>query len=213
MRSAVKFGYTSFWCNQNVNRNAYYEESKTLNPDADDRLSTLMKAAQQGDQRSYEILLTDVATLVRTFVRKRLSRTDWIEDIVQETLLSVHLDRHTYDFRRSFSPWMYAIAHHRMIDFIRKHRRNSQTETLNDVNLQEIATDSNSHDARGLLDLLHQALARLSNRQRTVVKMLKLEELSVKEISKQTGISESSVKVTAHRAYKDLRKFLGRHSR
>jgi RNA polymerase sigma-70 factor (ECF subfamily) len=183
-----------------------------LTPDTDARLSNLMKAAQEGDRQAYEALLTEVASLVGAFAGKRLRQRESIEDVVQETLLSVHQHRHTYDPRRSFCRWMYAIAYHRFIDYVRKQRRNSQREILEGKSLEEMV-DQKSQNETLLLRLLHQALSKLSNPQRDVVRMLKLDELSVKEISHQTGMSESLVKVTAHRGYKNLRKLLERQNR
>jgi RNA polymerase sigma-70 factor (ECF subfamily) len=55
---------------------------------------------------------------------------------------------------------------------------------------------------------LRRALALLSIRQQEIIQMLKLDGFSVAEISRRTGLSESSVKVTAHRGYKRLRQLL-----
>ena len=59
---------------------------------------------------------------------------------------------------------------------------------------------------------LRQAPALLSRKQREIIEMLKFEGLSVAEISRKTGFSQSSVKVTAHRGYKNLRKLIGEGS-
>jgi RNA polymerase sigma-70 factor (ECF subfamily) len=182
-----------------------------LIPETEARLSNLMKAAQEGDRQAYELLLTEVATLVRTYARKRLPQWESVEDIVQETLLSVHQHRHTYDPRRPFSRWLYAIAYHRLIDFVRKQKRKNLREVSELTGFEEAIDNTTHRDAGGLFPMLYEALSRLSTRQQKIVRMLKLDELSVKEISTQTGMSESLVKVTAHRGYKNLRKLLERH--
>src|SRR5437588_13033441 len=91
-------------------------------------LSALMRSAQDGDGRAYEALLVRIAALVREFARGRLQRADWLEDVAQETLLSIHRDRHTYDPSRPFLPWMYAIARHRLLDFAARQRRRELRE-------------------------------------------------------------------------------------
>lgn len=182
-------------------------------PETEARLSDLMKAAQEGDRQAYETLLTEVAILVRGFARKRLPQWESVEDVVQETLLSVHQHRHTYDPRRSFSGWIYAIAYHRLIDFVRKQKRKNEREVSELKDFEEVIDQTTHHDTGGLFHLLHQALSKLSSRQQTIVRMLKFDELSVKEIATKTGMSESLVKVTAHRSYKNLRKLLGRQNR
>jgi len=172
-----------------------------------------MKVAQEGDRQAYERLLTEVAALVRAFARKRLPQWESVEDIVQETLLSVHQHRHTYDPQRSFSRWIYAIAYHRLIDFVRKQKRKNEREVSELTGFEEVIDKRTDQDVGGLFHMLHQALSRLSTRQQEIVRMLKLDELSVKEISSKTGMSESLVKVTAHRGYKNLRRLLERQNK
>lgn len=167
-----------------------------------------MRGAQDGDRRAYEALLIEVARLVREFARNRLRGADYAEDIVQETLLSIHRARHTYDPGRPFGPWMYAIARHRISDFAEKQRRRSKTEVLGQAGLEEIGAQETFAEDRCSAGFLRQALAHLSNKQREVIQMLKLEDYSVAEISRRTGLSVSSVKVTAHRGYKKLRKLI-----
>jgi RNA polymerase sigma-70 factor (ECF subfamily) len=176
--------------------------------DLDPRLSALMTQAQGGDRRAYERLLTEVVALVRDFVRKRVRSLDGGEEIVQDTLLSIHRHRHTYDPARPFRPWMYAIARHRLFDHVAKQRRRGEIELLTDTGREELA----SHDApgeRAILAVLRRALGLLSRQQRDVIQMLKLEGFSVMEIAQRTGLSESAVKVTAHRGYKKLRGLIG----
>jgi RNA polymerase sigma-70 factor (ECF subfamily) len=178
----------------------------TVACDLDHRLSALMARAQGGDRHAYAALLTEVATLVEQFTRKRVRQADACEEIVQDTLLSIHRDRHTYDPARPFRPWMYAIARHRLLDHLEKQRRWSRGDVVTEVGL--VACDHASVHVRAWR-ALQQALAQLSSTQRRVIQLLKLEGRSVAEISQRTGLSVSSVKVTAHRGYKKLRALLG----
>jgi RNA polymerase sigma-70 factor (ECF subfamily) len=170
--------------------------------EVDQQLSGLMCLAQDGDARAYQTLLLEVTALVRRFTRTRVRQPEWVEDIVQETLFSIHRDRHTYDPSRPFLPWMYAIARHRLLDFVEKQRRLGEKESLTDPGEEEPVWED---PPRELIRLLRRALALLSFNQREVIRMLKLEGFSVLEISQRMGLSESSVKVTAHRGYKKLR--------
>jgi RNA polymerase sigma-70 factor (ECF subfamily) len=170
--------------------------------EVDQQLSGLMCLAQDGDARAYQTLLFEVTALIRRFTRTRVRQPEWVEDIVQETLFSIHRDRHTYDPSRPFLPWMYAIARHRLLDFVEKQRRLGEKESLTDPGEEEPVWED---PPRELIRLLRRALALLSFNQREVIRMLKLEGFSVLEISQRMGLSESSVKVTAHRGYKKLR--------
>jgi RNA polymerase sigma-70 factor (ECF subfamily) len=173
----------------------------------DRRLSDLMRNAQGGDGRAYEMLLREATGLVRAFARKRLRQADWLEDVTQETLLSIHRDRHTYDPERPFLPWMYAIARHRLLDFLEKQRRRARNEIVEGSGMEEAAQATMA--LQGTPDgFLRRAMALLSSAQREIIRMSKVDGLSVAEISRRTGRSQSSVKVTAHRGYQRLRRLM-----
>ena len=180
--------------------------------DDDTRLSALMRKAQAGDGLAYEALLVEVTALVRAFVRRRLREVDAVEDVVQETLLSIHRDRRTYDPERSFRPWMYAIAKHRLLDFVAKRRRRSATEVLGDERWEDALVDERVTVAEptGASPFVQRVLALLSQKQREIIRLLKLEGWSVAEISAKTGLSPGAVKVTAHRGYQKIRKLVAR---
>ena len=166
---------------------------------------------QRGDAGAYAELLTLLAATSRQYARNRLGDVPWLDDVAQEVLLTVHKARSTWDPRRPFAPWFYAILSHRMIDVLRKERRVSAREVGGDV-LPEPVAQIGSRPA-GLHDVdsreLRAALDALPPRQREVVSALKLRDESVKEVSVRLGMSVSSVKVTAHRGYRALRRLLG----
>jgi RNA polymerase sigma-70 factor (ECF subfamily) len=179
-----------------------------LDPDFDQRLSEWMRRAQDGDRSAYEALLTELTAYLTRYVRKRLTEPGWVDDVVQETLISIHQNRHTYDPGRSFGSWMHAIALHRLIDLMRKRRRVRAREQLAESGPEGFPSVVDSALHQTVFDSLHRALARLSSQQRQVIQLLKWEGFSVKEVAQSTGMSESSVKVSAHRGYRLLRKLL-----
>ena len=86
----------------------------------DAELAALLKAAIAGDERAYAAFLAEVAARVRSFARRRLSAGGVdAEDIVQETLLAIHLKRHTWRQDAAVLPWVFAIARFKMIDAFR----------------------------------------------------------------------------------------------
>jgi RNA polymerase sigma-70 factor (ECF subfamily) len=173
--------------------------------EVDLRLSGLMVRAQRGEREPYHALLAEVARRVRAYVRRRVGEPEAVEDIVQDVLLSIHRNRHTYDPARAFCPWMYAIARHRTLDCLKAQRRRGRHELRGDPQLEERAAPEPNPEHAGLLP---QALLLLSDAQSEVIRLLKLEGYSVAEIATKTGRSETSIKVTAHRGYKRLRKLL-----
>jgi RNA polymerase sigma-70 factor, ECF subfamily len=68
-----------------------------------------MEQVQRGDEDAWRALLDDIAPSLAAFLRSRASAGN-LEDVYQEVLLAVHRVRHTYDARRPFEPWLFAIA-------------------------------------------------------------------------------------------------------
>lgn len=171
----------------------------------------LMIRAQGGDQLAYAELLTMLAATARRYSRNRLGDVAWLDDITQETLLTVHGARRTYDATRPFAPWFYAILSSRLIDVLRRERRVGSREVGADV-LPEPAPEAGVSPQRtDEIDFarVKAALESLPARQREVVHSLKMRDESVRDVSRRLGMTESAVKVTAHRGYRALRRLLG----
>ena len=166
-----------------------------------------MDRAQRGDQEAYASLLVLATGAVKRMVRQKWGNVAWADDAVQETLLTVHRARHTFDPTRPFAPWLYAIAHNRMIDVARRERRIGDREVGTEV-LPDTAT--NTDTSSGIdIDRVRAAILALPHRQRDVIVGLKFGDESVRQVGARLGMSDSAVKVTAHRGYKLLRRFLG----
>jgi RNA polymerase sigma-70 factor (ECF subfamily) len=180
-----------------------------VTPEQEITTARLMRMAQSGDQSAYAELLGLLTMVTRQFARNRAGAVPWVDDVVQETLLSVHRARHTYDPARPFAPWFYAIAAHRVVDVYRRERRVSMREQAGD-DLPEAVTPPVVDRAGGVdMGAVRAALAALPPRQREIVEGLKLRDESVRELASRLDMSESAVKVAAHRGYKALRKLLG----
>ncbi|WP_036261738.1 sigma-70 family RNA polymerase sigma factor [Methylocapsa aurea] len=171
----------------------------------------LMRAAQQGDRAAYHSLLFELAPFIRGAIGRRWGRFEGIEDLVQDVLLSMHSVRHTYDPQRPFTPWLMAIARHRMADNARRYVR----KVRNEVNVDEWPETFSAHEPNyldegpGDVQSLREAIAKLPVGQRQAVEMLKLQEMSLKGASAASGQSVAALKVAMHRALKALRAALG----
>lgn len=171
----------------------------------EERLRSLLLGGLGGDGAAYQAFLEDLSAHLRAFLRKRLSRLpDEVEDLVQESLLAVHNQRHTYDPGQPLSAWVQAIARYKLVDFLRRHAARDQlNEPFDDESDFEflVASDAQASEARHDLALL---LDELPDNQRLPIQQTKLQGLSVKECARQTGLSESAVKVGVHRGLKAL---------
>jgi RNA polymerase sigma factor (sigma-70 family) len=177
-----------------------------------DRLGDLMRAAQDGDSRAYERLLTELVPLLCSVVRRQAS---WLqpadmEDVVQDILLSLHSVRETYDPARPFLPWLLAIARNRAIDGVRRQSRRAAHETLVEEYPETFsaAPANRNNDSYGDPEALRHAIGHLPPGQRRAIEMLKLRELSLKEAAAESGMSIAALKVAVHRGLGNLRRTL-----
>lgn len=189
-------------------RYPHMAKAELPNRNADDlRRSVQMAAAQAGDRAAYEGLLHDCVPLIRAFARRQGVPADYIDDVVQDALLTLHRARHTYDPARSFTAWLRTIAERRAIDKMRRIGRQRAREIYAPVAFASYADDTaevrHSGDAAGAR--VKQALADLPQRQREAVHALVLEEKSLAEAAMVMGRSKGALKVNLHRALKALR--------
>ncbi|RAN82143.1 RNA polymerase subunit sigma-24 [Bacillus sp. SRB_336] len=174
----------------------------------DQRRAAWMAAAQAGDRRAYEKLLADSVGLIRAAARRQGVAQDHVDDVVQETLITVHRVRHTYDPARSYDAWLTAIANRRAIDALRSRGRRDSRELHDDFALD---SHPDQHDASAAAESLqqarqlHAAIADLPPGQREAVQQLGIRERSLSEAAQLTGRNTGALKVNMHRALKALR--------
>ncbi len=168
--------------------------------------SIMMARAQSGDRDAYRRLLTAVTPFVRARALLRLGTPEEAEDAVQDTLLTMHQARQSYDPARPFGPWLAAIADRRVADRVRRIQRGRKLrDAATDVVAQApVRQDKVVLDSRAL----EAALAELSPEQARAIRLLKLEERSLAEASASTGQSIGALKGATHRALKALRERL-----
>lgn len=171
--------------------------------DPEDTLKSLFVAGLDGDAKAYRAALDLLSRYLRAFLRKRLAaRPGDVEDLLQESLLAIHLHRHTYDTQQLFTPWAYTITRHKLIDYTRRHlRTQAPLDSLDESHELLAAEDDHAHEAHRDV---HRLLDQLPDRHRLPILHTKLEGLSVAEAAALTGMSESAIKIGVHRGLKAL---------
>jgi RNA polymerase sigma-70 factor (ECF subfamily) len=169
-------------------------------------LARLMRAAIAGDERAYIEFLRRAACLVRGFARRKVVQSGIDpEDVVQETLLAVHMKRATWRDDAPVTPWLYAIARYKLIDAF---RRRGRCEEIEIDEIAEIAAEPQTETARDWE--IDRALAGLTPGQRSVVAAVSVDGRSIGETARNLGMSETAVRVALHRGLAEIAKRFGR---
>ena len=172
-----------------------------------------MRAANRGDAGAYRRLLQELAPILRGLASRGFSRyglgSEDVEDVVQETLLAVHLKRHTWDERLPLPPWVFAIAHNKLVDNLRRRGRRIHVP-IDDVS-ELIGVDEQTSCMNGVD--AERVLARLKGRERDIVLAISIQGASARQVAERLGMTEGAVRVALHRALKDLAKAFRSNSR
>jgi RNA polymerase sigma-70 factor (ECF subfamily) len=164
----------------------------------------LMRAANAGDGGAYRRLLGELAPVLRANARRGLVGAGRpaadAEDVVQETLLAIHLKRHTWDAAAPIGPWIAAIARNKLIDSLRRQNRHAAVP-LDDVGDFLAAEEAPADYATVSVD---RHLEVLPERQRAVVRAIAVEGASIGQAAQKLSISEGAVRVALHRGLATL---------
>ncbi|HMU10603.1 MAG TPA: RNA polymerase sigma factor [Ferruginibacter sp.] len=152
-------------------------------------------------EREYNECVNLYADNVYRFILKNLGHIEDAKDVVQGAFEKLWISRDKVENEKSKS-YLFTIAYNQMIDHIRKNKR---------ITLKDEFTDSakgattQKHDTKRVLN---EALAKLSEQQRSLVLLKDYEGYSYEEIGQITNLNESQVKVYLHRARLQLREYI-----
>lgn len=177
------------------------------------QLRPVFLAALAGDAAAYKLFLDTISTRLRGYLRQMLARAgrgeaSEAEDVLQETLLALHLSRHTYDPASPVTAWAHAIARYKLVDHLRRSGRHVANLPLDDK-VHQVAGPPDSAAADARLDLAR-AMDALPERTRSLIERVKLQGATVAEAARATGMSETAAKVAIHRGLQAMARFLSR---
>jgi len=153
--------------------------------------------------KEYNRAVDEYADAVYRFIRADLRDDDRSNDIVQDSFEKLWKNVAEIEYTVAKS-WLFSTAYHGMIDIIRKEKRMTGMEESDEAGL---LTDSQYTD---LNEILHSALERLPEQQRSAVLLRDYEGYSYKEIGEITGLSEAQVKINIYRGRMALKNYIGK---
>ena len=153
--------------------------------------------------KEYNRSVEEFADSVYRFIRADLKDEERANDIVQDSYEKLwrHVAEIEYTVVKS---WLFSTAYHTMIDIIRKEKRMT---VLDDSHEAGMLSESQYTD---LNEILHSALDRLPEQQKSSVLLRDYEGYSYKEIGDITGLSEAQVKINIYRGRIALRNYIGK---
>ncbi len=172
--------------------------------DREEGWAEMMRAAIAGDQPAYERLLRELAPAIRSTIRHRLAAMGMpaidSEDVVQETLLAIHLKRHTWRNDDLFGPWLWTIARHKLIDHLRRRGRRVEVPIEDFAEILPADAERPGVDAADV----DRHLAMLPAKQGSVLRAIAVEGASIGEAALAMKMTPGAVRVALHRGFASL---------
>ena len=173
--------------------------------------SDLIRSVLSGNSRSYAALLTRYQHMVFTLAMRMLSHRELAEETTQDIFVKAYRSLGTFRGESKFSTWLYRIAYRRILDV--RARENRKPVSANDYGEIESFGHAGNSTWEALMMTecrvqIIKALEQLSPRDRSMLSLYYLQELSIKEIAEVTDMSTSVVKVSLFRARERLKTLL-----
>jgi RNA polymerase sigma factor (sigma-70 family) len=162
-----------------------------------ERWGLLMTAAQRGVTEAYDKLIRELDPWLRRYYERRLPPCA-AEDARQDALLALHVSLHSYRPSKPFGPWVATIARNKWIDHVRQASRHQ------DVALDDGIPVTDCEEPLMATRSIDRLIGQLKPAQASVIRLVKLQGISVRDASALTGQTSAVVKVNIHRGLKKL---------
>lgn len=173
----------------------------------------LIQAYQNGEEGALGVLISRYLRAIYHFAYRYCANGPDAEDIAQEVFVKAWKNLHRYDAAMSFRPWIFSIAKHAAIDWLRTHRaeRLHTLELEGDAALAQTLSDSaplpdELARHRDIALAADQTLEALSPQARTVVRLRYQQDLTFRQIGALLGRPLDTVKSQHRRAVALLKK-------
>lgn len=178
-----------------------------------ERDAELMLRVREGDDTSFALLLERHRAPVVHFLFRMVQNQAVSEELAQEVFLRIYRSRATYEPTAKFTTWLFRIATHLALNWIRDGKKEKNQESIHeempDGSERQVADREQSIEQKLVYEVklreVRRAIEALPAKQRAAVMMHKYEELDYAQIAKALRCSESALKSLLFRAYETLR--------
>jgi RNA polymerase sigma-70 factor (ECF subfamily) len=163
----------------------------------------LIETILAGNKEKFALIINDHKDLVYSILLRMTDDHEEANDLAQEVFIKVYKQLKQFKGNSKLSTWIFKITYFHGLSYLRKNKR-----WFTDVHKENVISDDNIENDLAEEELkghLSESINKLKPLERTAITLFYLEELSVKDVAEIMNISESYVKVTVHRAKKNLK--------
>jgi RNA polymerase sigma-70 factor (ECF subfamily) len=166
-------------------------------------------AVQSGNKEAFGILMSRYEKKLSRYGSRFISRSDNIEDCVQDVFINSYRNINNFDASFKFSSWIYRIAHNTFINELKKYKKTLFFDFDFDVLISHPIyeePEENEKDQEFYKQLVEKGLDSLKEKYKEVIILYYIEDLSYKEISDILKIPKGTVGVRIRRGKEMLKK-------
>jgi RNA polymerase sigma factor (sigma-70 family) len=168
---------------------------------------------KDGKKNDFVHIVKKYKDAIYYFILKMVRNEEDAMDLAQETFIKAYNGLSGYQESYSFKSWIFTIASHHTIDFLRKRKKRKEVDLLDVDQDRSYVAPLDTIIEDEMMQRLEREITKLPDNYRMVILLKHKEELTIEEISAVMDVPEGTVKVWLHRARKVLEKGIKRNEK
>ena len=167
----------------------------------------LIEQTLKGDSKAFGELVERYQAFVYTIVIRIVKVREEAEEVAQDTFIKAFQSLSSYRGESKFSSWLYSIAYRKALDALRKNKKNSSLELIEEITEGDCSVIENGLtfiEDQERSEVIKKCILELPEKEAAIITLFYFEEQSIKEIAKITELTEDNVKVKLYRSRKKL---------
>lgn len=177
-------------------------------PVAFDEDTLLLRRVAEGDRAAlkqiYDRFQRPLVAYLSRFVRDMAVA----EELAAEVMVGIWRQSARFEGRSSLDTWVFGIAHHKAVSWLRKRRDEEMPEGAAEALVDDAPTPETRANDRGLTDMMARLIARLPSEQQAVLQLSYFQEMPVEQVAEVIGCPVNTVKTRMYYARQHLKKML-----
>ncbi|MCG9128726.1 RNA polymerase sigma factor [Candidatus Poribacteria bacterium] len=179
-----------------------------MNSENDDKL---IRKFLSGDDSAFKILVERYQDSIHTLAWRKIQDYHYAEEIMQDTFLKAYNKLPSLKNHTQFAGWIHVIADRLCTDWVRKYKPEIQSLDVTDNDEIELSSFKHHMTEQREIErneycqkLVNKLLEKLPEKERNVLILYYLDDMSTKEISETIGVSVNTITSRLQRARKRL---------
>ncbi len=167
----------------------------------------LIQKTLEGNTKAFGQLVEKYQAFVFTIVIRMVKNREEAEEVAQDTFIKAYQSLDKFRGDSKFSSWLYSIAYRKALDALRKNKKNSNLELIEDVTEGDCSVIENGLsflESEERKEAIQNCIMKLPEQEAAIITLFYFEEQSIKEIAVITALSEENIKVKLYRSRKKM---------